>query len=108
MKLWQRLRRRQLLGLRFQRQVPIGKYIVDFMCYEAKLIVELDGGQHNEEAAVQYDQHRTMWLQKKGYKVIRFWNNDVLMQIENVLENILQEIPPIPTFPRKGGRSFLS
>ncbi|HLX52694.1 MAG TPA: endonuclease domain-containing protein, partial [Aquella sp.] len=84
-KLWQRLRRKQLAGLRFRRQVTIGKYIVDFICYEARLIIEIDGGQHNEDAIAQYDRYRDKWLEAQGYKVIRFWNNEVLGQIENVL-----------------------
>src|SRR5579863_4448835 len=84
-KLWQRLRRKQLAGLRFRRQVTIGKYIVDFICYEARLIIEIDGGQHNEDEIAQYDRYRDKWLEAQGYKVIRFWNNEVLGQIENVL-----------------------
>ena len=84
--LWSRLRRRQLGGFRFRRQQPIGPYIVDFFCPEARLIVEVDGGQHANSAA---DEIRTRWIEERGYRVIRFWNNDVLGNTEGVLLNIL-------------------
>jgi very-short-patch-repair endonuclease len=101
-KLWQKLRRRQLAGLRFQRQVPLGHFIVDFMCYEVKLIVELDGGQHNNDTAQKYDANRTAWLEEQGYTVLRFWNNDVVNQIDNVLETILNQLPPSLPSPARG------
>lgn len=82
--LWQRLRNRQLSGLKFRRQWTLGSYVVDFFCWEAKLIVEVDGGQHNPEV----DAVRTAWLKHQGYRVIRFWNNDVLGNIAGVLEAI--------------------
>jgi len=88
--LWQYLRNRQLCGQKFRRQFPIDSYIVDFVCLEVKLIVELDGGQHAKQ--IEYDQHRTEQLQKRGFKVIRFWNNDVLQNNAGVLESIRQEI----------------
>lgn len=88
--LWQHLRNRQLCGQKFRRQFPIDSYIVDFACLEVKLIVELDGGQHAEQ--VEYDQHRTEQLQKRGFKVIRFWNNDVLENANGVLQAIQMEI----------------
>jgi len=81
--LWQKLRNRQLGGYKFKRQVPIGHYIVDFMCESASLIVELDGGQHAEQQA--YDDKRTAFLQAKGFKVLRYWNNEVLENTGNVL-----------------------
>jgi very-short-patch-repair endonuclease len=104
--LWQKIRRRQLAGFRFQRQVPIGKFIADFMCYEAKLIIELDGGQHADDDAKAYDANRTAWLQEQGYKVLRFWNNQVLNQIESVIETILQEIPPSQPSPARGEGAY--
>jgi len=104
--LWQKLRRRQLYGLRFQRQVAIGNYIADFMCYEAKLIIEVDGGQHNHPTVERYDHYRTMWLQEQGYTVIRFWNQDVLKRMDNVLEGILMHVPPSLSLPRGGGRGL--
>ena len=88
--LWQRLRNRQLLGVKFRRQVPIKGYVADFAALEIKLIIELDGSQHidNKEA----DEIRTGFLQREGYKVIRFWNNDVLLRIDYVLEFIFQAV----------------
>ena len=82
-KLWHRLRSRNFLDLKFRRQEPIGNYIVDFVCYENKLIVELDGGQHNEFS--EKDIPRTKALEKEGYKVLRFWNSDVINNIEGIL-----------------------
>ncbi|MBI4332316.1 MAG: endonuclease domain-containing protein [Chloroflexi bacterium] len=84
--LWSRLRRKQLDGFKFRRQQPIGRYVVDFVCFERKLIVELDGGQHDE--ARQRDEERTAWLNKEGFRVLRFWNNDVFGNLEGVWEVI--------------------
>ena len=86
--LWASLRNRQLEGDRFRRQHPIGPYIVDFVDLEAKLVVELDGGQHNEDRVTEKDEARTAWLESEGYQVLRFWNNDVLANLEGVLEKI--------------------
>jgi very-short-patch-repair endonuclease len=102
-KLWQHIRGRQLMGFKFRRQAPIGKYIVDFVCFEQKLILELDGGQH----AVQqnYDNARTEWLESQGFKVIRFWNNDVMNNIEGVKESIACNLAtPHPGLPPQGGK----
>ncbi|MEO8101304.1 MAG: endonuclease domain-containing protein [Betaproteobacteria bacterium] len=85
--LWQQLRNRRLLGHKFRRQVPIGAYIVDFLCEGAALIIELDGGQHSEQAG--YDQARTEWLVRRGFRVIRFWNNEVVSNMEAVVEKLL-------------------
>lgn len=85
-RLWWSLRRKQLRGARFRRQAPIGPYIVDFFCPEAKLIIELDGGQHAD--AVAADTRRTAWLEARSYRVVRFWNNDVMENIDGVLEVI--------------------
>ncbi|VAW36089.1 hypothetical protein MNBD_DELTA03-934 [hydrothermal vent metagenome] len=84
--LWSKIRNRQIYGYKFRRQSPIGRYIVDFICYEKKIIIELDGSQH--AAREEYDQQRTVWLESGGYKVIRFWNNDVWQNIEGVLDVI--------------------
>ena len=84
--LWYRLRARRFFGLGFRRQVPMGHYVVDFVCEQSSLIVELDGGQHAD--ALRKDAERTRWLEERGYRVIRFWNNDVLENIEGVLEAI--------------------
>ena len=88
--MWYYLRGRRLGKYKFKRQVPIGNYLVDLVCQWKKLIIELDGGQHLD--AITYDQIRTAFLEGKGYKIIRFWNGDVLTQIENILEVILQEL----------------
>ena len=82
--LWAKIRNRQLENWKFRRQLPVGHYIVDFACSELRLIIEIDGGQHAEQ--VLYDLRRTRFLQSKGYQVIRFWNNEVLENIEGVLE----------------------
>lgn len=84
--LWGYLRNRKFENLKFRRQEPIGKYIVDFLCYEKKLIIELDGGQHN--LFKEKDLIRDEWMNKQGYKVIRFWNNEVLNNIDGVLISI--------------------
>lgn len=84
--LWRAIRRKQLDGHRFRRQQPIGRYIVDFFCPEVRLIVELDGGQHAERA--DYDADRTEWLEARGYRVVRYWNPDVLRNLEGVLEDL--------------------
>ena len=84
-KLWYFLRNRQIENFKFRRQQPIGDYIVDFACLEKKIIVEIDGGQHFENNE---DSIRDQWLTSQGYRVLRFWNNDVIQNIESVLEKI--------------------
>jgi very-short-patch-repair endonuclease len=74
--LWKHIRAKRLKGLKFRRQEPIGKYIVDFVCYERRVIIELDGGQHCIDK--EKDQQRDRWLKSDGFKILRFWNNDVL------------------------------
>jgi very-short-patch-repair endonuclease len=88
--LWHRLRNRRLDGWRFRRQHEIDLYIVDFVCADAALIVELDGGQHGEQLI--YDETRTRKLQEMGYRVLRFWNNDVLKNLDSVLEVIMEAL----------------
>lgn len=88
--LWQHLRNRQMLGYKFRRQMPIEPYIADFVCLELKLILELDGGQHADQ--IEYDQHRTERLQQRGFKVMRFWNNEVLQNTDGVLEAVRMAI----------------
>ena len=87
-RLWGLLRNRQLDGWKFRRQAPIGNYIVDFVCLDAKVVVEVDGGHHQEQAG--YDEGRSKWLRYEGYRVLRFWNNQVLKEIESVQESILR------------------
>jgi very-short-patch-repair endonuclease len=86
--LWKHLRNRRTDGEKFRRQQPIGKYIADFICLERKLVVEVDGGQHGENVA--YDSERTAWLESQGYRVLGFWNNEVLENVEIVLEVIVR------------------
>ena len=88
--LWQHLRNRRLDGHKFRRQHIIKPYIVDFVCLEKHLIIELDGGQHSEQ--IKYDQKRTNYLEQSGYSVIRFWNNDVFTNTESVLNEVLKQI----------------
>jgi lysyl-tRNA synthetase class 2 len=83
--LWHHLRAHRFLGLKFRRQKVIGPYIIDFVCHESMLIIELDGGQHLESSA---DQERDAWLKNKGFTVLRFWNHDVLSRMDSVLEAI--------------------
>ena len=93
--LWQHLRLRQLGGHKFRRQRPIGLYVVDFVCLEKRLVIEVDGGQHNTQ--VPQDALREAWLRQEGYTVIRFWNHEVLKQIEtvkNVIWSTLNALPP--------------
>ncbi len=88
--LWQHLRSRQLAGLRFRRQHPVGRYILDFVCLEAGLIIEVDGGQHGIQNS--YDEARTAWLEERGYRVLRFWNNEVLANSTGVRDAIWREV----------------
>jgi very-short-patch-repair endonuclease len=96
-KLWYYLRNRQLEGHKFRRQQEIDQYIVDFVCNDAMLIIELDGGQHAEQQ--EYDERRTRYLEAKGYRVLRFWNNEALTKIESVLEVILEAVASPPPHP---------
>ena len=85
--LWTHLRNRRLDGYKFRRQRPLGRYIIDLICLEEKLIVEADGGQHSWQQL--YDSERDEWLESQGYRVLRFWNNQVLNDTEAVGETIL-------------------
>jgi len=87
-----KLRNRQLEGVKFRRQQPLCSYIVDFASFERKLIIEIDGGQHNEGKIKERDEERTIRLKEKGYRVMRFWNNDVLTNLEGVLERIREAL----------------
>ena len=85
--MWDRLRARRLGGHKFRRQMPIDRFIVDFACFESRLAVELDGGQHGEQAS--YDEFRTSVIKREGYRVLRFWNSEVFENLEGVLETNL-------------------
>lgn len=95
--LWSRLRNRRLGGYKFRRQHPIGRYVVDFVCIEQRLVIEVDGGQHAAEGAE--DARRTAWLETRGFRVLRFWNNEVLANLKAVLTAIELACPLPP-----GGR----
>jgi very-short-patch-repair endonuclease len=88
--LWAKLR--DLDNLKFRRQQPIGDYIVDFVCFKAKLIVEVDGSQHDEPEARRQDGQRTKWLESQGFQILRFWNNDVLTNVEGVINKIIEQV----------------
>lgn len=96
-KLWNILRNHQFYGLKFRRQYPIGKYIADFVCKEEKIIIEVDGGQHNFEKNILNDNERTQYLESKGYKVIRFWNNDIDENLEGVFSKLKEIIIDEPS-----------
>ncbi|MBS3906015.1 MAG: endonuclease domain-containing protein [Syntrophaceae bacterium] len=88
--LWRHLRLRQIDGYKFRRQQPIGKYIVDFVCFEKKLIIEVDGGHHADQLG--YDAKRSAWLEKEGFRILRFWDNQVLEEVESVKEVIVSAL----------------
>ena len=90
--IWRMVRAKRFLGFKFKRQVLVGDYIVDFLCPEKNLIIELDGGQHNEPDNILKDNNRTIYLQNIGYKVIRFWNNEVINNIDGVYEVIKRNL----------------
>ncbi|TAL30762.1 MAG: endonuclease domain-containing protein [Alphaproteobacteria bacterium] len=99
---WQKVRSRQLQGFKFKRQIPIGAYIVDFLCPERGLVVEIDGGQHNDSLR---DKVRDEYLATQNLKVIRFWNNDVLSNINGVLLKLTEELDSLsPVRVADGGR----
>jgi very-short-patch-repair endonuclease len=86
--LWRQIRKLETHGTHFRRQVPIGPYVADFACMASRLIIELDGSQHGEQPNQQHDETRTRWLQAEGYRVLRFWNNDITNNLNGVLETI--------------------
>jgi len=102
---WAAVRNRQFLNLKWRRQVPVDKYVADFLCENEKLIVELDGSQHSDEAARRYDQQRTKILERYGYRVIRFWNAEITENLDEVLrllqQCVGQRLSPHPTATSK-------
>lgn len=104
--LWRHLRLRQLSGYKFRRQQPLGPYIVDFVCLEKRLIVEVDGGHH--AARMEHDAQRAAWLEAEGFRLLRFWNTEVLQETQAVQEAIRAALddgdcPPTSILPHKGG-----
>lgn len=105
--LWAALRKLRTQGLKFRRQQPIGQYIVDFVCFNKHLIIEVDGSQHDVESVFNTsDQKRSIWLESQGFHILRFWNNDVLMNMDGVISKILDDVSnlsPSPDLPHRGG-----
>jgi very-short-patch-repair endonuclease len=105
-KLWLNIRNREIVGFKFRRQQAIGKYIVDFISFDMKLIIEIDGGQHNDLDILEKDKRRTIWLEGQGYRLLRFWNHDVLENLDGVLftikEYISNSCTPSPGLSRRG------
>ena len=89
-RLWYRIRNREVGGRKFRRQATIGRYIVDFACFERQLIIELDGGQHASPSPS--EDERTRWLESQGFSILRFWNNDVIENMDGVLQRIAEEL----------------
>jgi len=109
---WSRVRAKRFKGLKFKRQYSLRKYIIDFVCLEKKLIIEIDGWQHKEENQARYDQERTKFLESLGFKIIRFWNDEVNANLEGVFLKIedslnapsLSGVPDISPGGREGMR----
>ena len=116
-KLWQELRMMKTEGRHFRRQVPLVGYIADFACHSCKLVIELDGGQHNADVNVMRDNQRTEQLARDGYRIVRFWNADLMTNLEGVIDTIrhaagletmyeygegILGATPTPTPPHKG------
>ncbi len=89
--IWNKLRRKQLCGLRFVRQFSVDSYVLDFYCPDRKLAIELDGGHHGEDEHAEYDKVRTIFLESRNIKVLRFWNSDVYENIDDILATIARE-----------------
>ena len=100
--LWSVLRRNQLDGFRFRRQAPIGPYFADFLCLEARLVIEVDGGQHFEEENVWRDYRRTQWLREQGFRVVRFTNDEVFRSSADVAQEIRRVLVECAANPPSG------
>jgi very-short-patch-repair endonuclease len=90
--LWRALKDLPVDGTHFRRQAPIGPYVVDFFCPAKHLIIELDGGHHNDDENAKRDRERQLWLEREGYRVVRFWNSDIAGDLNAVLERIYREL----------------
>ena len=101
-RIWAILRAQQIEGHRFRRQVPIGRYIADFVCHHARLIVEIDGGQHDLSSASELE--RSAFLKNEGYRLLRFWNNDVLANLDGVYATIAETLGHTPSPSMGEGR----
>jgi very-short-patch-repair endonuclease len=104
--MWSLLRNRQINGAKFRRQQPLGIYFLDFVCFEKKLVVEIDGGQHSDPPIIEKDRERTGWLESQGFRVLRFWNNDVQNNPDGVISKINEALnngePSTQPSPIKG------
>ncbi len=100
--LWEKIRNRQISGVKFRRQHPIGKYIVDFVCLESRLVVEVDGGQHVEDS--ERDAQRTRELNEMGFIVVRYWNHEVLTNLNGVLEDLEMKLKKTSPSPQPSPR----
>lgn len=112
-KLWSALRRKKIEGLRFRRQFPLGPYFGDFVCLAARLVVEVDGGQHAEAAQIAHDARRTAWLAQQHFRVLRLWNADVLTNLQGAIHTIEAVVgeqmslqSPLPQAPAATRRSL--
>lgn len=101
--LWSKLRDRRLAGVKFRRQQRVGSFIVDFVCLEKKIIIEVDGSQHNTEFGKKNDAKRLAWLRNEGFTILQFWNNEVFKQLEDTLEKINLALTPALS---QGGRGL--
>jgi very-short-patch-repair endonuclease len=106
-KLWVKLRELNALGFHFRRQAPIGRYIVDFVSFGARIVIEVDGGQHGMADGIRSDKARDTFLQSQGFHVLRFWNSEVDQNLDGVMESILEKLKPpprcyAPTLPTRG------
>jgi very-short-patch-repair endonuclease len=104
MRLWSYLRTLKAQGFHFRKQAPIGQYVVDFCCHTARLVIEVDGGQHGLPDDEAKDAERTKWLEGRGYHIVRYWNNDVISNLAGIVVDIEARLPdtPTPIPPRKG------
>jgi very-short-patch-repair endonuclease len=110
--LWRALKRIPVYGSHFRRQVPTGPYVADFACLKARLLIELDGGHYSQNDIAAKDENRTQWLQQEGYRVVRFWNAELIENMNGVLDTIYaalygslqSEAVALPTPPRPDGR----
>ena len=93
--IWTALRGARLQGFKFKRQQPIGVYIIDFVCFEYSLIIEIDGGQHGDKTSKGHE--RSNWLQSQGFRILRFWNNEVIERKDDVLESIIRALREYPS-----------
>lgn len=97
-RLWHALKAHRFQTLHIRRQVPMGSYVADFICHAAKLVIEVDGAQHGFDLHIEWDRARDRWFEAQGYRVLRFWNHDVLNALDSVLDTIFANIPSnLPT-----------